>query len=289
MKTIQIIGVPEHFNYPWTQLVAEQPLENQGIKLTWNNESKGSGAMNKAIRENTADIAIILTESFIKDKIEGNPGKIIGYHVLSPLTWGIHVPAKSGVKSVSELQNSPFLISRYGSGSHLMTYLLAKEKGWNAEELQFEVVGNMDGAKSSFEDQKAKGFLWEKYTTKPLVDEGVFDRVDEIPTPWPCFVIVAQETLIEQHQNELKLIQDLIYQKSAEIRKKNNLSQILSEAYGIQQMDIKAWLEQTTWAINNQVSAKSLNETMDILFELGLIKEKTAIENLIAEGLVQLV
>ncbi|WP_215225839.1 type 2 periplasmic-binding domain-containing protein [Echinicola shivajiensis] len=289
MKTIQIIGVPEHFNYPWIQLVAEQPLEDKGIKLAWKNESKGSGAMNKAIRENEADIAIILTESFIKDQIEGNPGKIIGYHVLSPLTWGIHVPAKSGVKTASELQNSPFLISRYGSGSHLMTYLLAKEKGWKTEELKFEVVGNMDGAKDSFEDQKAKGFLWEKYTTKPLVDEGLFNRVDEIPTPWPCFVIVARQELIDKYKSELKLIQDLLYKKSNEIKNKNNLSQIIAEAYGIQEIDIKAWLEQTTWAINSQVSADSLKETMDILFELGLIKEKTAVENLIADELVQLI
>ncbi|UCS91903.1 ABC transporter substrate-binding protein [Echinicola marina] len=289
MKTIQIIGVPEHFNYPWIQLVNEQPLLEKGIKLAWKDESKGSGAMNKAIREKEADIAIILTESFIKDKIEGNPGKIIGYHVLSPLTWGVHVPAKAGVKTVNQLQHTPFLISRYGSGSHLMTYLLAKEKGWQPESLQFEVVGNMDGAKDAFADQKPKGFLWEKYTTKPFVDEGYFDRIGEIPTPWPCFVLVAQEELVDSHENELKLIQDLIYQKSMEIRKQDNLSQILSEAYGIQEPDISAWLEQTTWATNNQLSTESLNNTMDILFELGLIKEKTTIENLTAKELVDLI
>src|SRR5690606_16087806 len=99
MDKISIIGVPEHFNFPWLSVIADQPFIDEGITLEWSDEPKGSGAMNKAIREGRADIAIILTESFVKDKIEGNPGKIIGYHVRSPLIWGIHVSGKSQVES----------------------------------------------------------------------------------------------------------------------------------------------------------------------------------------------
>ena len=32
----------------------------------------------------------------------------------------------------------------------------------------------------SLEGGKANGFLWEKFTTKPLVDSGVFRRVGEV-------------------------------------------------------------------------------------------------------------
>ena len=288
MKTINIVGVPEHFNYPWIKLVEEQPLKDQGIQLSWRDESKGSGAMNKALREGEADIAILLTESFIKDKIEGNPGKILGYHVLSPLTWGIHVPVNSSVQEIADLENAPFLISRFGSGSHLMTFLLAKQNNWNTNHLKFEVVGNMDGARESFKDQQPKAFLWEKYTTKPLVDQGIFRRVAEIPTPWPCFVIVAHQELLETYPEELKALQQALYQASTKVRQKNNLSQILSKTYGIQEGDINAWLDQTTWSSSNKVEQSTLENTMDILMQLGLIEHKTSINDLVAKDFIEL-
>lgn len=288
MKTINIIGVPEHFNYPWIKLVEKQPLKEQGLLLNWQNESNGSGAMNKALREKKADIAVLLTESFVKDKTEGNPGKILGYHVLSPLTWGIHVPANSSVESINDLKEAPFLISRYGSGSHLMAFLLAKQNNWNTEHLHFEVVGNMDGAREAFEDQQPKAFLWEKYTTKPLVDQGIFRRVGEIPTPWPCFVIVAHEDLLIEHPEKLQALQHALYQGSSETRLLNNLSSLLSQNYGIQEADIKAWLNQTEWATNSRMKESTLENTIDILSQLQLIDEKVPVSELIAEKFVSL-
>ncbi len=131
MDKIRIIGVPEHFNYPWLKIIEEQPFKTYGTLLEWTDEPKGSGAMNKALREGKADVAVILTESFIKDRIEGNPGKIIGYHVQSPLIWGIHLSSQFADISLDELSDVPFAISRYGSGSHLMAFLLAQKMGWD--------------------------------------------------------------------------------------------------------------------------------------------------------------
>src|SRR5690606_14951437 len=113
-----------------------------------------------------------LTESFIKDRIEGNEGKIIGYHVQSPLIWGIHISSKLKFKDTAGLDGSPFLVSRMGSGSHLMAFLLAKQFGWDPRRLNFEVVGDLSGAIKSMESQEPKIFLWEKYTSIPLVKEG---------------------------------------------------------------------------------------------------------------------
>ncbi len=289
MKKIRIIGVPEHFNFPWIKTVEKQPLKENGFLLEWTDESKGSGAMNKALREGDVDIAILLTESFIKDKLEGNPGKIIGYHVLSPLTWSIHVPAKARVNSVEELNNAPFLISRYGSGSHLMTFLLAQQNNWNLKDLNFEVVGNMDGAKESFQDQQAKAFLWEKFTTKPLVDQGIFKRVGEIPTPWPCFVMVAHKNILEKYPEEIKVLQNHLYANSKDLSQNPSLSSLISNAYSIQEMDIKAWLNQTEWATNSQMGKTTLEKTMEILFELDLISSKIDVTELIDPNFAELI
>jgi ABC-type nitrate/sulfonate/bicarbonate transport system substrate-binding protein len=263
MQTITITGVPEHFNYPWIKLIEQQPLKD--IHLEWIDEPRGSGAMNKALREGQTDLAIILTESFIKDASEGNKGKIIGFHVQSPLTWGIHVPASAEVGDIKNLENAPYLISRFGSGSHLMAYLLAKQHQWNPNLLKFKVIDNLEGARNEFRKGEVQAFLWEKYTTKPYVDMGEFQRIGEIPTPWPCFVIVASPEALMKFPKEIKELQKQLYATSARLlQDKKLLADHISSYYKIQVEDIDAWLEQTEWATDPSMSKAALEQTMQI-------------------------
>lgn len=289
MEKIRITGVPEHFNYPWIKVIESQPFLQEGIELEWINEPKGSGAMNKALRSGETDLAIVLTESFIKDKIEGNPGLIIGLHVASPLIWGIHIPGNSSVDSVHQLKNHHFIISRYGSGSHLMAFVLAKRENWSPENLKFEVVGDLQGAKTALSGVEPKIFLWEKYTTKPLVDSGVFKRIGEVPTPWPCFSIVAHPLALDKHHRTIQELRNLVYDMSAELSIKDDYAKQLSKYYKIQEEDIKAWLNQTQWSKDNNISFKMLEKTMRVLLELGLIDQLFNPEDLLFRPMLSLV
>jgi ABC-type nitrate/sulfonate/bicarbonate transport system substrate-binding protein len=289
MDKLRIVGVPEHFNFPWTEVVKSQPFLDEGILLEWKNEPKGSGAMNKDLREGNVDIAIVLTESFIKDKAEGNPGRIIGWHVKSPLIWGIHLSSKSVENTLEEVKNSPFLISRFGSGSHLMAFLLAEREGWERDSLEFEVIGDLEGAKLSYEKTDPKIFLWEKFTTKPLVEKGLFKRIGEIPTPWPCFVIVASEKILEEKLQLVKKLRDLVYLKSEEIMKVEAFLETISQKYGIELEDIKAWRKQTAWCTNDKINAELLVNTTNLLYQLGLLSNRELTpKQLVEERLVSL-
>ena len=288
MKKLTITGVPEHFNYPWLQVIERQPFLTKGIQLEWIDEPKGSGAMNKSLREGTTDLAIVLTESFIKDKIEGNPALIIGYHVESPLIWGIHGSVKSEVNDISELGHGEFVISRFGSGSHLMAFLLAKREGWDLTSHDFEVVGDLDGAKEALQDEIHKLFLWEKFTTKPFVDLGIFKRIGEIPTPWPCFVLVANPYVLDTDAKIIGDLRDMVYQESKDLLKRTDYPSLLSEKYKIKKEDIEAWLDQTTWAQNNRISKTSLQKTMEILEDLNLVATTVKHEELVFKPLVAL-
>jgi ABC-type nitrate/sulfonate/bicarbonate transport system substrate-binding protein len=288
MEKMRIIGVPEHFNYPWRKLVEAQPFEKDEIILEWKDEPKGSGAMNRAIREGDTDLAIILTESFIKDKIEGNSGKIIGFHVRSPLVWGIHVPASSSIKEIHQLKNIPFLVSRMGSGSHLMAFLLAKRETWPDDSLEFEVIGDLKGAMQAFKKATPKAFLWEKYTTQPLVDKGLFRRVGEIPTPWPCFVIVASKRVLSEHPEMIKRIRDELYALNTTLGKEAaSTKEAIQQFYGLNASDVTEWFSQTTWAVSAAVNKQDLENTMDVLSKLKLIKQKVAPEVLVDSRLVK--
>jgi ABC-type nitrate/sulfonate/bicarbonate transport system substrate-binding protein len=282
MEKIIITGVPEHFNFPWLQLVEEQPFLSDHIQLVWENESRGSGAMNSAIREENADIAIVLTESFLKDKIEGNPGKIIGFHVKSPLVWGIHVPVDSRLTAIGELKNIPFLVSRIGSGSHLMAHLLARNEGWDRQELDFEIVGNLDGAINAFKKNNPKAFLWEKYTTQPLVDKGIFRRIGEIPTPWPCFVMVASVRMLKDKADLLAKIKKEIYRVNQTVMNdKKKFIVPISEKYLLSQAGVAAWLAQTNWATNDEFLQEEIDNTLEVIMDIGLINKKLALNKII--------
>lgn len=283
MEKITITGVPEHFNFPWLKLIEKQPFLKEDIQLVWENESKGSGAMNKSIREENTDLAIILTESFVKDKIEGNPGKIIGFYVDSPLVWGIHVPGYSRLEQVSELKNVPFLVSRMGSGSHLMAFLLAREQGWDTREINFEVIGNLDGAIKSFKSANPKAFLWEKYTTQPLVTKGLFRRIGEIPTPWPCFVIVASDNFLKTHREIADRLLDSIYEINSNLMEdKKAVAPAIQKNYNLSADDVNRWLEQTSWATSRKIHPVHLENTMKMLAEVKLIQKTLPVEAFIA-------
>src|SRR6478672_6513695 len=177
MKTIKIAGVPEHFNLPWHLCLEEDDFAKAGIDLQWTDVPEATGKMCQMLRDGTTDVAVILSEGIVKDIVAGNPSKIVQVYVESPLIWGIHVAAESPYQTLSDLEDKKVAISRYGSGSQLMAYVNAGNQGWKTDKLQFEVVNTIDGAIEALTNRAADYFMWERFMTKPLVDNGIFRRV----------------------------------------------------------------------------------------------------------------
>lgn len=272
MKTLRVTGVPEHFNYPWKKVIAQQPFLSIGITLEWIDESRGSGQMNHALRENETDVAIILTESFLKDFEAGNPSKMIGFHVNSPLIWGIHIPGGSVEKSIKELENHVFLVSRMGSGSHLMAFVLAQRENWNTQNLKFKIVGNLPGALEHMNPAHPEMFLWEKFTTKPWVDSGKMKHIGEVPSPWACFVIVASNEALIEFGEVIFQLRDLVYSEASKLKSAAATISEISRVYKLNKDDIESWIAETEWATKPIVSRKGLNNSMGKMVELGILK-----------------
>ena len=273
MKTLRITGVPEHFNFPWKKVVASQPFEKEGILLEWTDESRGSGQMNKDLRENKCDIALVLTESFLKDFEAGNPSKMIGFHVKSPLNWGIHISGGSPVNSLEEITEPTFLISRIGSGSQLMSYVLAKREGWDSEKLQFKIVNNLPGALEEMTPTRPEMFLWEKYTTKPWVTSKQMKRIGEVPSPWPCFAIIATNKALAEFGTVLFKLRDLVYSESKNLQSSMSAIADIALNYDLNENDVKDWFAQTSWAVDNRISKSQLEDSMKTMKELGIISD----------------
>lgn len=227
--------------------------------------------MNLDLRNGDTDIAILLTESFLKDFEAGNPAKMIGFHVTSPLVWGIHVGQNSGISSLSELEEKKVLVSRMGSGSHLMAMVLAKRENWNSSKLTFDLVGNMEGAEKAMETGSKGIFLWEKYTTAHMVEKGSMRRIGEIPSPWPCFVMVATEKAIQEFGSSIFEVRDEIYRLSKILYQSENLADLLALEYHLNSEDVKEWLKQTIWCTEPVVSRSVLKDSIQKMIDLKIL------------------
>ena len=280
MKTIKIAGVPEHFNLPWHLCIENGEFEAVGIDLQWTDVPEGTGKMCQMLRDAETDIAVILSEGIVKDINAGNPSKIVQVYVESPLIWGIHVAAKSNFKTLSDLENKKVAISRLGSGSQLMAYVNANNQGWKTENLQFEIVNTIDGAVESLTKGESDYFMWEHFMTKPLVDKGIFRRIDDCPTPWPCFVIAVREELLKKHPNVIAQILEIINITTKEFKEIPSIDRTLATKYHQKIEYIQEWLNLTKWS-QKSISEKMLNKIQNQLFELKIFEKKGTFAELV--------
>ena len=279
MKTIKIAGVPEHFNLPWHMCIENGEFEEVGIDLQWTDIPEGTGKICQMLRDKETDIAVILTEGMVKDIIAGNESKIIQVYVKSPLIWGIHVAANSNFKTLEDLKDKKAAISRFGSGSHLMSFVNAQNQKWDTSKLEFEIVNTIDGAVEALTNENADYFMWERFMTKPLVDKGIFRRIADCPTPWPCFVIAVRNEVLEKYSHVVEQILEIINATTSEFKMIPSIDRMLASKYNQKIEDIQEWLSLTHWS-QKQIDKKTLEKAQEQLHSLNLIEKTVPFETI---------
>jgi ABC-type nitrate/sulfonate/bicarbonate transport system substrate-binding protein len=277
MKSLKIAGVPEHFNLPWHLCIDNGEFEEAGIALEWTDIPEGTGKLCQMLRDGSTDIAVILTEGIIKDIAAGNDSTIVQVYVQSPLIWGIHVAAGSPYQTIEDIKSGKVAISRYGSGSHLMAFVNAKQQGWDTTTVNFEIINTLDGAIEALTDGKADYFMWERFMTKPIVDKGIFRRVGDCPTPWPCFVIAVRNEVLKNDPDAIGKVLDIINKTTEEFKEIPSIDRTLAERYSQKAEDIQEWLTLTEWS-QKKLDKTTFDKVQNQLFELNIIEQKAAFE-----------
>lgn len=252
--------------------INEGAFEERGLHLQWTDIPEGTGRMCKMLQNNETDLAIVLTEGIVKSIALEGGAKIIQEYVSSPLLWGIHVAANSKRSVIDQLKNDPVAISRMGSGSHLMAYVHAQDQNWDTETLQFDIINNLQGAIESLSNGSDAYFLWEYFTTKPLVEQGIFKRLGHYATPWPCFMVAANEKFLATNPGLVDHILEVINTYTSEFKRIPSIDRTLANRYGQRLEDIQDWLSKTNWG-NSQISPEILNNVQQRLLSLGLIED----------------
>jgi sulfonate transport system substrate-binding protein len=277
MKRFKIGGVPEHFNFPWRNAIEEGAFQPLGLELHWSDMTGGTGQMIKGLQAGSIDIAVLLTEGITRAILLGLEAKILNVYVASPLCWGLHVPADQTIKEVSDLAGKTFAISREGSGSHLMAYVKAQQEKWSLDELKFNVVGDVYGGIWALNNGEAQGFLWEKFTTAPFVDQGKCRLLDEVLTPWPCFVIAVRSELVHSDEALLREMVSVVQKEAYRLKHQSNSAEQFAWRYALPQKEVQKWLNQTEWNYGKELAHQDFEMVVSELLDLGLLTENQAL------------
>lgn len=274
MIGLNIGGVPEHFNLPWRLAIEDGKFREFGLNLHWADMSGGTGQMIRGLENKSIDIAVLLTEGITKAILQGLEATIIQVYVTSPLHWGVHVPYESSIENFDDLKDQTFAISREGSGSHLMSYVMAHQQNWPTENLKFNVIGDVYGGLWALEHNEAQAFLWEKYTTAPFTEQKKCRSIGEVVTPWPCFVIAVRNEVLNKHSDLLRQMCLTVNKRAKDMLTEPNIVDIISWRYNLRSSHVESWLTETVWNYDGIEYPLEFNKTVSYLKMLNLITEE---------------
>ena len=196
--------------------------------------------------------------------------------------WGVHVAAGARERHIDQLADLRFAISRYGSGSELMAYVLADQRGWELGDDRFVVVGGLDGAIQALPAGDAEIFLWERFVTAPFVRRGVFRRLDDLVADWPAFYTAAQPALLDGNRSLVDEVVAVVLARAASLAADPDRAVAeITDRYDMSADDVRAWLRLVEWAPTPSVDREMLAATMTSMAELGRIDTPISVDDLL--------
>jgi hypothetical protein len=273
---LRIGYVREHFSSPLLQFAEE----DAGKTFTLVECPSGTGQLISRLTNDEIDIAIALTDPLITGIANGSRAyKLVGSFVSTPLNWAVITGTKSKFNSIADLNGTTLGISRHGSGSYTMAYVMALQQGWPTDELKLQVNNDIRGLIDSVNDGSTSAFMWEWFTTKPFVDAGearFIYQIGSVPTPWPSWLIAAHPE--RAGSKEVNAFLDGLTTfandfNSEESRATKNVA-FIEEKFGYPREDIEAWLKTVSYPQScSEIPTKVISDTISVLEKAGVVKQ----------------
>ncbi|EKM58327.1 uncharacterized protein PHACADRAFT_207160 [Phanerochaete carnosa HHB-10118-sp] len=269
---LRIGYVREHFSSPLLQFAAD----DAGETFTLVECPSGTGQLISRLTNDEIDVAIALTDPLISGIAKGSEAyKLVGSYVSTPLNWAVITGKNTKYERIEDLNGTTIGISRLGSGSQTMAYVMALQQGWPTDNLLFKVNNDIRGLIDSVNDGSTSAFMWEWFTTKPYQDAGEVRFIGSVPTPWPSWMIAAHPTRAPAQALSTFLQQLSGYVRvfdSKEKREKDDV-EFIREKFGYREEDIKAWLATVGYPPDcATIDTKVIEDTLTVLEKAGFIK-----------------
>ena len=145
------------------------------------------------------------------------------------------------------------------------------ERGWETD-LEFVVVKNLDGARKALADNEADIFFWERYTTSPFVENGEFRRLDDRLTPWPAFVVCANEHSLAKKAEAIKALLSEVNSICQRLAgDAETTCAAIADRYKLAPNKVAKWWETMQWNMDWEIDEASMIKAVDYLRRLDLI------------------
>ncbi|KAL8808805.1 MAG: hypothetical protein Q9200_004004 [Gallowayella weberi] len=293
--------VPEHFSTPLYFAQTHFSLSADLIPFP-----SGTGHMVTALQAGDIDIAIGLTEGWIAaiakssppdqavdDLSNPNEFRLVGTYVQTPLCWAISTgQERDDITSVEDLKGKRVGVSRIGSGSYIMSFVLADRERWldpTSPGPPFEPhpLQTFESLRKGMNEKSADFFMWEYFTSKRYYDSKSLHpikKVGEIYTPWSSWKIVARNPFVNTPQlssflGKVNLGIEYFNQHEEEAVK------YISNELDYEEEDAKEWMKTVSFPTDVRGIEKSMvRQTLDVLQKAGVVGEQWT-ENIDDHGL----
>lgn len=194
--------------------------------------------------------------------------------------WAISTGSKRNeINSVEDLKGKKVGVSRIGSGSYVMSYVLADQKGWlekGKEPFEEHVpIGDFAALRKSVgQDKSSDFFMWEHFTTKHYWDNGELKRIGEIYTPWPSWMIMART-----HENLEAEVEDMMQRINDGVQyyreNKEEAVEHITSHMEYSREDALEWMKTVRFADDVRgVTATTVDTTAAILRKAGVLTDE---------------
>lgn len=295
MAPLRIGFVPEHFSTPLEFAKKHYGLDSKLLPFP-----SGTGHMVTALQAGEIDIGVGLTEGWVAaigkaQAAKHDAGfKMVGTYVETPLCWAISTGARRDLAGVQDLRGKKVGVSRIGSGSYVMSFVLADQQGWldttsDSPPFAVEVLNTFANLREGVNKGTADFFMWEHFTSKKYYDNGEIKRIGEIYTPWSSWKIVAANHLFHPRNwsSSVKATKPALKDELEDVLEKINKGikhfednqeeavTYISTKLDYSEEDAREWLGTVGFSQDVRgVDSKVIDKTVGILQKAGVLGEQ---------------
>ncbi|KAG2173040.1 hypothetical protein INT44_007013 [Umbelopsis vinacea] len=293
------MSVPEHFSTPLHMSNENGYFTEAGVEVQLVCCPGGTGEMTSKLKDGSINLAVALTEGLTAGIANGQDWyKIVGTYVSAPLCWALSAGTNSKHDSIATLNHTDVAISRFGSGSHIMAFVLADQQGWLAPNVKenppftFTALSNFKAMRDAVNAGTSDYFMWETFTTKPYHDSGEIKRIGQITPPWPAFCFAASTSLLEEDSEGVKKALAAI-NKATKLfiaqKDKESVEHIM-RILDYQEVDVREWFKTVRYQDNlRDVSRKAFDVTVETLIKAGVIEKPLSAEELVDSDIANII
>ncbi|SCV02808.1 LAME_0H05380g1_1 [Lachancea meyersii CBS 8951] len=291
--SLKVGYIPEHFASPLIFGKQKGLFKNQDVEVELIPYPSGSGHLIQSLNDGELDVAIGLTESFVRgiadtDKDTKPKYQIAGTFVKSALEWCVSTGSKrDDLADLKALDGKKIGVSKLGSGSHVMSYVMALQMDFEKPFEDFVVCNDFANLRKSVNSGESDAFMWEYYTSKKFLDSGEIKMLGHVSSPWPSWVVVKRT------EADLDAFKRFVQALNAGIdyfnkHKEESIDLVVSE-FGYSKEDAEGWFK----TVKYHSDCGNINDlhgvvtgTLHILANTNVLKNKDelVIENNLRDG-----